>query len=149
MFSPAFKFNIRSVESLNTIHEISLPPSELSGPVSSFIWSPLSRKILIAADTQIRVFGALSSDFRAVIRVPPPAVAKPTLIRFGPDDSVVCAFSAFGLKFSIFSLSSAKVVEINNPKFYQPLSAPRWQGHDQHPYTHYVGSADIMASRLG
>lgn len=119
------KINVRSVESLHTVNEISLSPSDFSGPISTFLWSPSSRKLLVAAGDQINVFGAVGSDFRAVIRVPPPAVAKPTLIRFGPDDGVVCAFSALGLKFSIFNLVSSNVVEINNPKFYQPLSAPR------------------------
>lgn len=57
--------------------------------------------------------------------MPPPSAAKPTLIQFAPDDGAVCAFSGLGLKFSIFNLISRNVVEISNPKFYQPLSAPR------------------------
>lgn len=113
------------MESLNTVHQIFLPLADLPGTITSFLWSPSSHKVLVAAGSHIHVFGALSSDFRAVIRVPPPAVAKPTFIRFGPDDGFVYAFSALGLKLSIFDLSSSKVAEINNPKFYQPLSAPR------------------------
>jgi WD40 repeat protein len=114
------------VDSLKTIHEISLTgASELPGPPTTLLWSPSSRRVLIATSSHIYVFGALRSDFRAVIRVPPPAAAKPSFIFFGPDDGTVCAFSALGLKLSLFDLSTSKVVEINNPKFYQPVSAAR------------------------
>ena len=121
------KISVRSVESLRTVHEVPLSPSDLPGPgpITSFLWSPSSLKLLVATGSQINVFSALDSNFRAVVRPPPPAVAKPTIIRFGPDDGVVCAFSALGLKFSLFNLASSNVVEINSPKFYQPLSAPR------------------------
>ena len=130
------KINIRSVESLSTVHEIRLSPADLPGPITSFLWSPSSLRLLVAADDKIIVFSALDSSFRATIQVPPPAVAKPTVTRFGPDDEIVCAFSAHGLKFSIFDLNWSTTVEINNPKFYQSASAPRCVSF--HPQTSHL-----------
>lgn len=41
-------------------------------------------------------------------------------VSFGASDNEICAFSEFGLKLSIFNLSTSKSVDINNPKFYNP-----------------------------
>lgn len=130
------KIDVRAVESLRTAHEVRLSPSDVPGPITSFLWSPSSLKLLVAASDKINVFSALDSSFRAIIQVPPPAVAKPTLVRFGPDDDVVCAFSAHGLKFSLFNLDGSTTVEINNPKFYQPVSGPRCVSF--HPRTSHL-----------
>lgn len=120
------KIIVRSIQNLRTLHEIAPPPAaELSSPVSTFIWSPSSSKVLIATASHIHVLGVTDTEFRAVIKIPGPGAAKPSLVRFGPDDAMVYAFSHLGIKLSIFNLTTCKVVEINNPKFYLPASATR------------------------
>lgn len=79
----------------------------------------------MAAPDQIHVFSATDSDYHANIQNPSSSVTKPTFICFGADDDEVCAWSAFGIKFTTFSLITSKALEINNPKFYTPSSAPR------------------------
>lgn len=123
-FTP-YKINVRSVENLSTVHEIRLSPSDLLGPIRSFLWSPSSLRLLVAAEDKIIVCSAVDSSFRANIQVPAPAAAKPTVTQFGPDDDIICTFSAHGLKFSVFDLTFPVTVEVNNPKFYQSVSASR------------------------
>jgi hypothetical protein len=41
-------------------------------------------------------------------------------VSFGASDDEVCVFSEFGLKLSIFNLSTSRSVDINAPKFYNP-----------------------------
>ena len=120
------KIIVRSVQSLRTVHEVTPPTaSELAGPILAFTWSPSSSKILIATASHIYVLGVVDPRFRAVIRVPGPSADRPSFVRFGPDDGTIYAFSSLGIKLSIFNLATTKVVEINNPKFYQPVSASR------------------------
>lgn len=120
------KIIIRSVHSLQTIRETGLPQqSELSGPVSTFVWSPSSSKVLLATASHIHVLDIANSGFRAAVRISSPGATRPSHVGFGPDDGTVFAFSPLGIKLSIFSLVTSKVVEINNPKFYLPSSATR------------------------
>jgi hypothetical protein len=115
---------IRSVETLETVNVVTLP-QELAGPVSAFVWSPSSRRVLVAIGDQVQVFSALDSQFHAAIRNPFAGTAKPSFIQFGAKDHEVCICSAFGLKFAVFDLATSKAAEINNPKFHHASSAAR------------------------
>ena len=44
---------------------------------------------------------------------------------FGATDDEICVFSEFGLKLSVFNLSTSTSVDINAPKFYNPGVAGR------------------------
>ncbi|KAF9875588.1 WD40 domain-containing protein [Colletotrichum karsti] len=115
--------SIRSVETLETIHSIKLP-SRL-GPANAFLWSPSSRRILASFAESIHVYSAVESGYRAVIRNPASPNFKPTFVQFGASDKEVFMCSSFGLKFSIFDLSTSRTVEIGSPKFHQATSASR------------------------
>lgn len=113
--------NIREVKTLDVVKIIRLP-ADLSGPVYGFQWSPSSRLILVAVGEQIRVLSADDGTFEATIRnaVPPPA--RPASIRFASDMEIwVCC--SFGLKLTIFDLTTSRGVEISNPKFVTPATA--------------------------
>src|SRR5262249_42127429 len=112
--------------SLQVVNTIDLP-SEAPGDVYSFLWSPSSRKFLLAGPDQIRVFSALDGAFRASIRNPQAVspMGKGTFVSFGPSDAEVCVCSALGLKFVVFNLATSTAVEMPGPKFYSPVSAPR------------------------
>ncbi|OLN81833.1 WD repeat-containing protein WRAP73 [Colletotrichum chlorophyti] len=114
---------IRSVESLETIHSIRLPPN--LGPANALRWSPSSHRLLASFSDQIHVFSAQEHGYHAVIRNPAAPNFKPTFVQFGPSDNDILMCSSFGLKFSIFDLTTSKILEINNPKFHQPTSASR------------------------
>lgn len=115
---------IRSVETLDIVNSVALP-QDLAGPVSAFLWAPSSLRILVAVTDQIHVFSAPDSSFHAVVQNPAAATSRSTFIQFGPSDSEIIAFAAFGLKVALFTLSSSRSVEISSPKFYHASSAPR------------------------
>lgn len=126
---------MRSAPSLSIAHTVKLP-SDLTAPVSMLAWSPSSSRILVAGADQIHVFSIVDSSFRTTIRNPATGGGKQTIVQFGAHDDEVFACAAFGLKFSIFDLSTSKAIEINNPKFYLPSSAPR--GYSLRPQSFHL-----------
>ncbi|KAM0559649.1 hypothetical protein ACHAPJ_004173 [Fusarium lateritium] len=124
--------SVRSTNSLSITHVVKLPP-DLTTPVSTLVWAPSSSRILVASADQIHVFSIVDSSFRATIRNPVAGGGKQALVQFGAYDDEVFACTAFGLKFSIFDLSTSKAIEISNPKFYLPSSASR--GYSIRPHT--------------
>ncbi|KAH7229211.1 hypothetical protein BKA60DRAFT_533108 [Fusarium oxysporum] len=121
--------------SLSIAHVVKLPP-DLTTPVTTLAWSPSSSRILVASADQIHVSSIVDSSFRATIKNPAVGGGKQTLVQFGAHDDEVFACAAFGLKFSIFDLSTSKAIEIGNPKFYLPSSAPR--GFSVRPQTSHL-----------
>ncbi|KAI8174098.1 WD repeat-containing protein WRAP73 [Colletotrichum sp. SAR 10_75] len=115
--------SFRSIETLETTHSVRLP-SKL-GPANAFLWSSSSRRVLVSFAESIHVYSALESGYRAVVRNPASPNFKPTFVQFGASDSEILMCSSFGLKFSVFDLTTSRAVEIGSPKFHQPTSAPR------------------------
>ncbi|KAH6963789.1 hypothetical protein DER45DRAFT_122854 [Fusarium avenaceum] len=126
---------VRLTLSLSIAHVVKLP-TDLTTPVSTLTWAPSSSRILAASADQIHVFSVVDSSFRATIRNPAPGGGKQSLVRFGAHDDEVFACAGLGLKFSIFDLSTSKAIEINNPKFYLPVSAQR--GYSVRPRTSHL-----------
>ncbi|KAF5238043.1 hypothetical protein FAUST_5766 [Fusarium austroamericanum] len=126
---------VRSAPSLSIVQTAKLPP-DFSTPVSTLAWAPSSARILVANADQIHVVSIVDSSFRAAIRNPAAGGGKQTLVQFGAYDDEVFACAAFGLKFSIFDLPTSKAIEINNPKFYLPSSAPR--GYSLRPQSSHL-----------
>lgn len=118
------RIQILSVRSLETVCEVPLPP-DATGPVLAFQWSPSSSRLLVAYADQVHVFSAVHDGYRATISIPALGTTKPTVVQFGASDTEVCLSSQFGRAFSVFDLISRKSVEISNPKFHHPSSAPR------------------------
>ncbi|KAI1078411.1 hypothetical protein F5B20DRAFT_228365 [Whalleya microplaca] len=114
---------IRRVESLETTWTIRLP-SDLAGGVTSFIWSPFSRRVLVSVPDQIHVFSAKGGDFHATVRLPS-SPAKSTFVDFGATDDEACIWSPLGIKLTVINLVSSKAVEIANPKLYNASSASK------------------------
>ncbi|KAI8288121.1 hypothetical protein K4K60_011578 [Colletotrichum sp. SAR11_57] len=115
--------SFRSIETLETTHSVRLPST--LGPANAFLWSPSSRRVLVSFAESIHVYSALESGYRAVVRNPASPNFKPTFVQFGASDSEILMCSSFGLKFSVFDLTTSRAVEIGSPKFHQPTSAPR------------------------
>ncbi|KAM0284823.1 hypothetical protein ACHAQH_001744 [Verticillium albo-atrum] len=138
------KISVRSVQSLETINTITLP-SEISGPVFAFRWSPSSTRLLVGLADQIHVFSAAEKGFHATLRLPASAASRPTLIQFGATDSEVCVSTQFGLKFTIFDLVASRSIEINNPKFHHASSAPR--GFSFRPLTFHLAMMTRVAGK--
>lgn len=113
------KLSIRSTRSLETARVISLP-SELTASINWFIWSSSSNRVLIASFYEVRVYSVTNPQFSTVITNPTSGITKVAFVSFGATDDEVCVFSEFGLKLSIFNLSTSKSVDINSPKFYNP-----------------------------
>ena len=97
-------------------------PADLSGPVYAFQWSPSSRLILVAVGEEIQVVSADDGTFEATIRNAVPPAAKPSSIGFTASDMEVWVCSSFGLKLTLFDLSTSKGVEVTNPKFFAPAT---------------------------
>ncbi|KAL0930839.1 WD40 domain-containing protein [Colletotrichum truncatum] len=115
--------SIRSIETLETIHSVKLPSKV--GLANAFLWSPSSRRVLASFADQIHVYSAHEPGYHAVIRNPASPNFKPTFVQFGSSDNEVLMCSSFGLKFSVFDLTTSKTVEIGNPKFHQAAAASR------------------------
>ncbi|KAI9166913.1 WD repeat-containing protein [Paramyrothecium foliicola] len=140
---------IRSLQSLQTTNVVKIP-SDLSGPVTSLLWSPSSTKVLIASADQIHVFSINDPSYHAVVRNPvPSAGGKPPLVQFGAVDTEVLVCSTFGLKLIICDLRTGMAVDIGNPKFYNVLSFAR--GYSLRPATAHlalltrVGGKDMVS----
>ncbi|KAI3337096.1 hypothetical protein HD806DRAFT_26826 [Xylariaceae sp. AK1471] len=126
---------IRSIASLEIVRTIKMP-SDLSGSVTSFVWSPSSTKVLVAVSDQVHVFSAPGGDFHGLVQIPQPLAAKSAFVSFGATDDEVCIFSPVGIKLTIVNLVSSKAVEISNPKFFSTMSALK--GHSFRPNTHHL-----------
>ncbi|KAI1131546.1 hypothetical protein F5Y10DRAFT_60250 [Nemania abortiva] len=126
---------IRSVASLDIVRTVKLA-SDLSTGVTTFVWSPSSTRVLIAAADRFHVFSVTSADFHGLVQILQPPATKPAFVRFGATDDEVFVFSPVGLKLSVVNLVSSKAVEINNPKFFSAVSAPR--GYSFRPGTHHL-----------
>jgi hypothetical protein len=103
---------------------ISLPP-EVAASIHWFLWSESSNRILVASTDNIRVFSAVDPQFSANITHPTGGTTKVAFVSFGATEDEICVFSEFGLKLSIFNLSTSKCLELNAPKFYNPGVAGR------------------------
>ena len=79
----------------------------------------------VAGVEQIRVCSALDDSYNATNRNPVTAGTRPAHVGFGASDNEICVVSSFGLKFSVFDLTSSKASEIANPKFSSPSTASR------------------------
>jgi hypothetical protein len=64
------------------------------------------------------VFSTQNPNFSANINHPTSGTTKATFVCFGANDDEILVFSDFGLKLSIFNLSTQRSVDINSPKFY-------------------------------
>ncbi|KAI5924844.1 hypothetical protein F4810DRAFT_96797 [Camillea tinctor] len=126
---------IRAVDSLDVVRTVRLP-SDLSGGVTAFIWSPSSRRVLLTTSDQFHVFSAAEGDFHGTVRIPSSVATKATFVDFGATDNEACVWSSFGIKLTIINLASSKAVDISNPKFYNALSAPK--GCSFRPKTHHL-----------
>jgi WD40 repeat protein len=115
---------IRTTESLQT-HSVIQITQQSTNPVSGLAWSPTSSRVLIYTSDQIRVYNVEDASLHSVVRNPGAGANKPTHVQFGATDDEVIALSAFGLKISIFNVTTSKAVEIANPKFYHAASAYR------------------------
>ncbi|KAK1971195.1 WD40 domain-containing protein [Colletotrichum sublineola] len=114
---------VRSVETLETIHSVRVSPK--LGPAYALRWSSCSRRILACFADEIHVYAATAPPYHAIIRNPATPNLKPTFVQFGSSDAEVFMFSSYGLKFSIFDLTTSSTVEISNPKFHQAAAASR------------------------
>ncbi|KAJ8065591.1 hypothetical protein OCU04_006267 [Sclerotinia nivalis] len=122
------KLHIRETRSLDIIRAISLP-SELTASITSFIWSSSSNRLLLASADVIRVLSPSDNHFSATINSPTSGTTKTTFISFGGTDDEVCIFSEFGLKLTIFNLSTSKSVDISSPKLFTPGTAAKGFSH--------------------
>jgi WD40 repeat protein len=116
--------NVRAVSGLGVVHVVKLG-QDFAGPVLSFQWSPSSRLLLIADSERVRVVSALDDSFSATVRNYVVAGTKPAYVGFGASDAEICVISSFGLKFTVFDLTSSKATEIGSPKVFSSSSAPR------------------------
>lgn len=98
---------------------------EPSGPVCGFLWAPSSSKILVSTPEQVQIVSASDPSFHATIRNPASAGGKSAVVHFGARDTEVLAWSAFGLKLAVMDLSTVRVVDVSDPKFYHASSASR------------------------
>lgn len=118
----ASTIHVREVESLSTVRDTTLP-RHFTGPVASFQWSPSSKMLLVASADEIHVFSACEEEgLYATVRNPVPPAAKLAYAGFGASDTDVCVCASLGLKFAVFDITSSRVVEIANPKFYTAAS---------------------------
>jgi WD40 repeat protein len=114
--------NVRAVAGLDVVNVVKLG-QDFAGPVLSFQWSASSRLLLVADAERVRVVSALDDSFSATVRNHATAGTKPAYVGFGASDAEICVISSFGLKFSVFDLTSSKAVEINSPKVFSSSSA--------------------------
>ncbi|KAH7329247.1 WD40-repeat-containing domain protein [Stachybotrys elegans] len=143
-FTSSTTITIRSVETLQTVNAVKLP-ADVTGPVSTLLWSPSSTKLLAATAEQIVVLSANNVPFQAVIRNPLAGGNRPSAIQFGAADTEIIVFAAFGLKVAVFDLSTSKAVEISSPKFYQPVNCAR--GYCFHKSTGHMAVLTRLAGK--
>ncbi|KAG9243227.1 hypothetical protein BJ878DRAFT_128268 [Calycina marina] len=118
------KLSIRDTGSLEITRVINLP-AELAASISWFFWSASSGRILVASSAEIRIYSPTSSQVVATISNPNSGTTRLVHVAFGATENEVCVFSEFGLKLSVFNLTTSKSVDINSPKFFSPGVAAR------------------------
>lgn len=96
---------------------IALPP-EISSIIQWFLWSLSSKRVLVYGSDCICVYSTSDEQFVAKIINPTSGTAKITSIAFGATDNEVIVFSDFGLKFSVFNLTTSKSTDIPSPKLF-------------------------------
>ncbi|KAI9738148.1 MAG: hypothetical protein M1818_005577 [Claussenomyces sp. TS43310] len=142
-----FKAIIRQTRSLEIVRAIPLPDSASS--IQWFLWSPSSERFLLSAAETIRIYSVTNNHFGGVISNPTSGTAKTTYVAFGETDDEVVVFSDFGLKVTIFNLSTSTSIEIPSPKFFNPIAASR--GYAYRPRTSQcalltrTGGKDILS----
>lgn len=82
------------------------------------MWSPSSQRVLICGADCICVYSIRDQQFSAKITNPTAGTAKITYVTSGATDDEILVFSDFGLKVTIFRLSSSTSIEIASPKLY-------------------------------
>lgn len=142
------KLILRSTRSLEILRVIALP-AELASSTQWFLWSSSSKRVLICASDCICVYSMTNQQFAAKIGNPTSGTAKITSINFGATDDEICVFSDFGLKLTVFNLSTSTSIEIASPKFYSPGNSSR--GYAYRPRTSSLalltrsGGKDILS----
>jgi WD40 repeat protein len=126
------KVILRSTRSLEILRVITLP-TEISSSIQWFLWSTSSKRVLICASDYICVYSTINQQFAAKISNPTSGTAKITSVNFGAADDEVLVFTDFGLKLTVFNLSTSKSIEIASPKFYSPGTSSK--GYAYRPRT--------------
>lgn len=75
------------------------------------------------------MFSLTESQFSATISNPSSGTTKINYISFGGSDNEICVFPEFGLKLSIFNLTTSKSVDISSPKLFTPATAAKGISH--------------------
>lgn len=89
--------------------------------------------MLVGSQDNIRVYSTTNIQFSASITNPTSGTTKVAHVTFGANDDEICVFTDFGLKLSVFNLTTSRSVDINSPKFYNAGVAAR--GFSYRPYT--------------
>lgn len=126
------KLTLRSTRSLEILRVTTLP-TEITSSIQWFLWSPSSKRVLICASDCICVYSTTNQQFAAKISNPTSGTAKISSINFGATDNEVCVFSDFGLKLTVFNLSTSTSIEVVSPKFYNQGNCSR--GYAYRPRT--------------
>jgi WD40 repeat protein len=126
------KLILRSTRSLEILRVITLP-TEVSSSTQWFLWSTSSKRVLICASDCICVYSIANEQFAAKVSNPTSGTAKITSISFGATDDEVLVFADFGLKLTIFNLSTSTSIEIVSPKLYGPGNSSK--GYAYRPRT--------------
>ncbi|KAH8815661.1 hypothetical protein F5884DRAFT_852127 [Xylogone sp. PMI_703] len=118
------KLLFRSTRSLEILHAVAIPAS-LSASPTWFTWSDSSNRVLVASTNTIRVYSATDARFSASITHPTSGTTKAKLIKFGGTDDEICVFTDFGLRLTIYNLTTSKSVDISSPKLFNPGNATK------------------------
>ncbi|OBT76299.1 hypothetical protein VF21_03347 [Pseudogymnoascus sp. 05NY08] len=122
------KLIIRTTRSLQATRATPLPAA-FSTSISNFIWSPSSQRILVSSDNTVRVFSAITPQYSATIASPTSETTKAVYISFGASHDEVIVFSDFGLKLTIFNLTTSTSIDIPAPKLFLPGNAAKGYGY--------------------
>jgi WD40 repeat protein len=142
------KLILRSTRSLEILRVIALP-AEIASSTQWFLWSPSSKRILICAADCICVYSTTNQQFAAKVSNPTSGTAKITSISFGATHDEILIFADFGLKLTVFTLSTSTSFEIASPKLYSPGNSSR--GYAYRPRTSSLalltrsGGRDILS----
>lgn len=113
------KLSLRETSTLRI--KIVLPlPSDVS--VTWLRWSPSSTRILVGSSDILLIFSVTGIDILASIRNPNFETTKITSVFFGANDDEILFVHDFGVKLSIFNLSSSGPIDIPNLKLFSPVS---------------------------
>ncbi|TAQ89753.1 hypothetical protein B7494_g1929 [Chlorociboria aeruginascens] len=142
------KLSIRETRSLGVIRVFALP-IDFTSAIIWVLWSSSSDRLLLASAEIIRVFSVTDTHFAASIANPTSGTARITFLAWGPADDEIYVFSDFGLKLTVFNLTSSRSVDINAPKLYNAGVATK--GFSYRPSTNHLalitrgGGKDIIS----